>query len=33
MAWAGDRDGIPAALLKWCGPADHHTLEGHRASA
>ncbi|MEV0822474.1 FAD-dependent monooxygenase [Nonomuraea rubra] len=33
VAWAGDRDGIPAALLKWCGPADHHTLEGHRASA
>ncbi|MEO3872250.1 FAD-dependent monooxygenase [Nonomuraea sp. B12E4] len=33
VAWAGDRDGIQAALLKWCGPADHDNLEGHRASA
>ncbi|SDH47439.1 2-polyprenyl-6-methoxyphenol hydroxylase [Sinosporangium album] len=33
VAWAGDRDDIQAALLKWCGPPDHNNLEGHRASA
>ncbi|MER6950752.1 FAD-dependent monooxygenase [Nonomuraea sp. NPDC000554] len=33
VAWAGDRDGIEAALVKWCGPADHADLKEHRATA
>ncbi|GII94003.1 FAD-dependent monooxygenase [Sinosporangium siamense] len=33
IAWAGDHTGIEAALVKWCGPADHTDREGNRASA
>ncbi|OLT30295.1 hypothetical protein BJF79_39180 [Actinomadura sp. CNU-125] len=33
VAWAGDRDGVEAALVKWCGPADHDDPEGQRATA
>ncbi|MDQ8702381.1 FAD-dependent monooxygenase [Streptomyces sp. LHD-70] len=32
VAWAGDYDGIEAALVKWCGPANHTEPEGPRAS-
>jgi 2-polyprenyl-6-methoxyphenol hydroxylase-like FAD-dependent oxidoreductase len=33
VAWAGDHAGIEAALVKWCGPADHTDREGNHASA
>jgi hypothetical protein len=33
VAWAGDHTGIEAALVKWCGPADHTNREGNRAAA
>ncbi|MEO3805284.1 FAD-dependent monooxygenase [Nonomuraea sp. B1E8] len=33
VAWAGDHTGTEAALVKWCGPADHTDREGNRAAA
>ncbi|NUP76333.1 MAG: FAD-binding protein [Nonomuraea sp.] len=33
VAWAGDHTEIEAALVKWCGPADHTDREGNRAAA
>ncbi|MEV4166293.1 FAD-dependent oxidoreductase [Nonomuraea dietziae] len=33
VAWAGDHTGIEAALVKWCGPADHPNGEGDHAAA
>ncbi|MEV4064334.1 FAD-dependent oxidoreductase [Nonomuraea dietziae] len=33
VAWAGDHAGIEAALVKWCGPADHPNGEGNHAAA
>ncbi|MFI7452878.1 hypothetical protein ACIBQX_35715 [Nonomuraea sp. NPDC049714] len=33
VAWAGDHTRIEAALVKWCGPADHSNREGNHAAA
>ncbi|WP_197093698.1 FAD-dependent oxidoreductase [Nonomuraea sp. SBT364] len=33
VAWAGDRDGIEQALVKWCGPAHRTDPEGRHATA
>ncbi|GAA0930787.1 FAD-dependent monooxygenase [Nonomuraea longicatena] len=32
VAWAGDRTGTAAALVKWCGPANRTGREGNRAT-